>query len=65
MQLYTGLPPQNVALQKAVIFTQEVNNPFVIRSKQSNGIFEEKHEGSVNYTICKFIAIDLGRSEKS
>lgn len=56
--------PQNWALQKAVVFTQEVNNPFVICRKQSNGIFEEEHEGSINYTICKFIAINLGRSEK-
>lgn len=61
---FTKFPSQSWALQKAVVFTQEVNNSFVIRREQSNGIFEEEHEGSINYTICKFIAINLGRSEK-
>lgn len=56
--------PQSRSLQKAVVFTQEVNNPLVICREQSNGIFEEKHEGSINYTICKFIAINLRRWEK-
>lgn len=57
-------PPELSIAESKVVFTQEVNNPFVICRKQSNGIFEEEHEGSINYTICKFIAINLGKSEK-
>lgn len=56
--------PPELSIARAVTLTQEVNNPFVICREQSNGIFEEEHEGSINYTICKFIAINLGRSEK-
>jgi len=63
--LFTECPPQSLTSQKAVTFTQEVNNPFVVRREQSNGIFEEEHEGSINYTIREFIAINLRRSEKS
>ena len=41
------------------IFTQQVNNSFIVCCKQSNGIFEKEHEGSIYYPICKFVAINL------
>lgn len=40
-------------------FTQEVDDAFIVRCKQTDGIFEQKHEGCVDNTICQFIGIDL------
>lgn len=42
------------------LFTQEVDYALVVCRKQTDCIFEEKHEGCVDYTIPQFIGIDLG-----
>lgn len=39
--------------------TQEVDDALVVCRKQTDCIFEEKHEGCIDYTISQFIGIDL------
>lgn len=38
--------------QNKSFFTQEVDYALVVSCKQSNCIFEQKHEGCIDYTIC-------------
>ena len=42
-----------------LVFTQEVDNAFIVCCKQSDCVFEQKHESCVDHTICQFIGIDL------
>lgn len=42
-----------------LVFTQEVDYALIVRCKQSDRIFEQKHEGCVDHAICQFIGIDL------
>lgn len=39
--------------------TKQVDDAFIISSKEPDGVFEEEHEGCIDHTICKFIGIDL------
>lgn len=47
------MPTQKLA------FTQEVDYALIVSSKQSDRIFEQKHEGCIDHTIGQFIGIDL------
>lgn len=51
--------PEPLESQKAEVLTQQVNNAFVVGRKQSNGIFEQKHEGRVYHSVGELIGIDL------
>lgn len=42
-----------------VDFTQEVDYALIVSRKQSDRIFEQKHEGCIDHTIRQFISIDL------
>lgn len=42
-----------------LVFTQEVDDALIVGCKQSDRIFEQKHKGRIDHTICQFIGIDL------
>ena len=39
--------------------TKQVDNPFIVRSEEPNGVFKQEHERSVDDSISEFIGIDL------
>lgn len=45
--------------KQKLVFTQEVDYALIVCRKQSDRIFEKKHEGSIDHSICQFIGIDL------
>lgn len=44
--------------------TEQVDNAFVISSKESDGVFEEEHEGCVDDSISQLVGIDLRESKQ-
>lgn len=53
VQICKALPTEKL------VFTQEVDYALIVCCKQSDRIFEQKHEGCIDHTICQFISIDL------
>lgn len=39
--------------------TEQVDDPFVVGSKQPDGIFKQEHEGGINDSIREFVRIYL------
>lgn len=39
--------------------TEQVDNAFVISSKEPDGVFEEEHEGGIDDSISQLVGIDL------
>lgn len=39
--------------------TQQVDDALVVGSKQSDGVFEQKHEGRVDDAVRQLVGIDL------
>lgn len=44
--------------------TKQVDNAFVISSKEPDGVFEEEHEGCVDDSISQLVGIDLRESNQ-
>lgn len=44
---------------QALVATQQVDYSLVVRCKQSDRIFEQKHEGCIDHTVCQFVGVDL------
>lgn len=44
--------------------TKQVDDAFVVRSKEPDGVFEEEHEGCVDDSICQLVGIDLWESNQ-
>lgn len=44
--------------------TKQVDDAFIISSKEPDGVFEEKHEGCVDDSISKLVGIDLRESSQ-
>lgn len=42
--------------------TKQVDNAFIISSKEPDGVFEEEHEGCIDDSISQFVGIDLRES---
>lgn len=39
--------------------TQQVDDAFVVSSKEPDGVFEEEHEGGVDDSVGQLVGIDL------
>lgn len=39
--------------------TKQVDNSFIISSKEPDGVFEEEHEGCIDDSISQLVGIDL------
>lgn len=44
--------------------TEQVDNAFIISSKESDGVFEEEHEGCIDDSISQLVGIDLRESNR-
>lgn len=44
--------------------TEQVDNAFVISSKEPDGVFEEQHEGCIDDSISQLVGIDLRESNQ-
>lgn len=42
--------------------TKQVDNAFIISSKEPDGVFEEQHEGCIDDSISQLIGIDLRKA---
>lgn len=45
--------------------TQQVDDPFVVRSKQPDGVFEEQHEGRVDHPVGQLVRVGLRKTKSS
>lgn len=60
--LGTNRPKAKKSLKAEVILeglTKQVDNAFVISSKEPDGVFEEEHEGCIDDSISQLVGIDL------
>lgn len=44
--------------------TKQVDNAFIISSKEPDGVFEEQHEGCIDDSISQLVGIDLRESNQ-
>lgn len=44
--------------------TKQVDDAFVVRSEEPDGVFEEEHEGCVDDSISQLVGIDLWESNQ-
>lgn len=44
--------------------TQHVDDAFIVRSKQSYGVFEEQHEGGVDHSVGELVGVWLDTQEE-
>ena len=42
-----------------ITLTKQVDNPFIVRSEEPDGVFEQEHKRSIDDSISEFIGIDL------
>lgn len=52
---------------KGTSATQQVDDSFIVRSKEPYGVFEEQHEGRVDHSVGQLVRIGLqggGEREK-
>lgn len=45
--------------------TKQVDNAFVVSSKEPDGVFEEEHEGCVDDSISQLVGIDLREKQSA
>lgn len=45
--------------RRSECLTQQVDDPFVVGGKQTDGVFKKQHEGSVDHTIGELIRVGL------
>lgn len=43
------------------LFTEQVDDPFIVGSKQPDGVFKQEHEGGIDDSICELVCIYLVR----
>lgn len=49
----------------SVCFTQHVDDPFIVSSKQPYGVFEEKHERRVDHAVGQLVGVGLHEGGKN
>lgn len=47
------------------VLTEQVDNAFVVSSKEPDGVFEEEHEGCIDDSISQLIGVDLRKNTQS
>lgn len=47
-----------------VWFTQHVDDPFIVSSKQPYGVFEQQHESCVDHPVGQLVGVGLKERKK-